>query len=76
MRGPTVADNLDIAAENTQRRLDAALANRARMATTPSLTHCADCDEPIPQRRRDALPGVATCVDCQSVNEHKSKGIR
>ena len=31
-----------------------------------SLTHCAECDEPIPERRREALPGVKLCVDCQT----------
>ena len=31
-----------------------------------SLTHCAECDEPIPERRREALPGVKLCVDCQA----------
>ena len=30
-----------------------------------SLTHCAECEEPIPQARRDALPGVKLCIDCQ-----------
>ena len=29
-----------------------------------SLTHCADCEEPIPEARRDALPGVKLCIDC------------
>jgi phage/conjugal plasmid C-4 type zinc finger TraR family protein len=29
-----------------------------------SLTHCAECEEPIPQARRDALPGVKLCIDC------------
>lgn len=29
-----------------------------------SLTHCAECDEPIPQARRQALPGVKLCIDC------------
>ena len=31
-----------------------------------SLTHCADCDEPIPEARRQALPGVKLCIDCAS----------
>ena len=31
-----------------------------------SLTHCAECDEPIPEARRVALPGVKLCLDCQS----------
>ncbi|GAB4262174.1 MAG: DksA/TraR family C4-type zinc finger protein [Pararhodobacter sp.] len=30
-----------------------------------SLTHCAECDEPIPEARRSAIPGVKLCIDCQ-----------
>lgn len=30
-----------------------------------SFTHCADCGEPIPQKRRAAIPGVKLCIDCQ-----------
>ncbi len=30
-----------------------------------SLTHCAECDEPIPENRRLAIPGVKLCLDCQ-----------
>ncbi|MFP7672864.1 DksA/TraR family C4-type zinc finger protein [Marivita sp. S0852] len=30
-----------------------------------SLTHCAECEEPIPEKRRLALPGVKLCIDCQ-----------
>ncbi|GAW35969.1 hypothetical protein RA2_03037 [Roseovarius sp. A-2] len=29
-----------------------------------SLTHCADCEEPIPEARRNAIPGVKLCIDC------------
>jgi phage/conjugal plasmid C-4 type zinc finger TraR family protein len=32
-----------------------------------SRTHCAECEEPIPEARRAALPGVKLCIDC--VNE-------
>ena len=31
-----------------------------------SATHCAECDEEIPEKRRTALPGVKRCVQCQS----------
>ena len=31
-----------------------------------SLTHCADCEDPIPEARRDAIPGVKLCIDCMS----------
>lgn len=30
-----------------------------------SLTHCAECEEEIPEARRIALPGVKLCLDCQ-----------
>ena len=29
-----------------------------------SLTHCAECEEPIPEARRAALPGVKLCIEC------------
>lgn len=30
-----------------------------------SLTQCAECDEPIAEKRRLAIPGVKLCLDCQ-----------
>jgi phage/conjugal plasmid C-4 type zinc finger TraR family protein len=45
---------------------DAVLAARASMPSGPGETHCIECGEPIPERRRKALPGVRTCVGCQS----------
>lgn len=29
-----------------------------------SLTHCAECEEPIPEARRMAVAGVKLCIDC------------
>jgi phage/conjugal plasmid C-4 type zinc finger TraR family protein len=31
-----------------------------------SLTHCAECEEPIPEKRRLAIIGVKLCLECQS----------
>jgi phage/conjugal plasmid C-4 type zinc finger TraR family protein len=45
---------------------DAVLGARARLPVGESLTHCEDCGEAIPLRRRQALPGVRTCIACQS----------
>lgn len=45
---------------------DAVSGARARMPAGESLSHCEECGEPIPERRRAALPGVRTCVPCQS----------
>ena len=41
---------------------------RAR-PTGDSLTHCADCDEPIPEARRKAQPGVRLCIQCQTESD-------
>ncbi|MGB8622353.1 MAG: DksA/TraR family C4-type zinc finger protein [Paracoccaceae bacterium] len=30
-----------------------------------SRTHCAECEEPIPEPRQRAIPGVKLCIDCQ-----------
>lgn len=38
---------------------------RARLRQGPGLTHCEDCDAPIPEARRQAVPGVRLCVACQ-----------
>ena len=50
---------------------DAVELARARMPHGDSARECDDCGEPIPKRRRDALPGVRTCVACQSEREAK-----
>lgn len=36
-----------------------------RAAQGDSAKFCAECDEPIPEARRQALPGVKLCVECQ-----------
>ena len=45
---------------------DALDAARSRMPTGESLEDCEVCGEDIPEKRRAALPGVRTCVACQS----------
>jgi len=45
---------------------DAVRGARARMPAGEGLIYCEDCGETIPPRRRTALPGVRTCVACQS----------
>lgn len=39
-----------------------------------SLTHCEECDAPIPEARRLAMRGVRLCVHCQqSLEQHQQK---
>jgi phage/conjugal plasmid C-4 type zinc finger TraR family protein len=39
---------------------------RARMPAGGGTADCEECGEDIPEARRKALPGVRTCVPCQS----------
>ena len=54
-----------------QEQIDASIADElARMRARPapageSARVCVECEEPIPERRRAALPGVKLCRDCQ-----------
>ena len=50
---------------------DAVLGARSRMPTGPSAEYCDECGEAIPERRRQAIPGVRTCVACQSGRDAK-----
>jgi phage/conjugal plasmid C-4 type zinc finger TraR family protein len=49
--------------------MDAVLAARARMPAGEAAMHCVECGEDIPEGRRRALPGVRTCVACQSARD-------
>lgn len=45
---------------------DAVQRARSQLPSGESLRHCAECDEPIPDARRQAVPGVRLCIECQS----------
>ena len=36
-----------------------------------SASRCIDCDEPIPEARRRAVPGVQLCLECQSAQDRR-----
>jgi phage/conjugal plasmid C-4 type zinc finger TraR family protein len=44
---------------------DAVERARSQLPQGPALTHCAECGAPIPEPRRQALPGVRLCLICQ-----------
>ena len=60
-RDGAVNDQIDASIEDELKRMQA-----RRLPEGESLTECAECDEPIPEARRRALPGAKLCVDCQS----------
>ncbi len=38
-----------------------------------SLTECAECGEEIPEKRREAIPGVKLCIECASERDGAAK---
>lgn len=55
-----VQDQIDASIE------DAVSQARAALPVGESLEKCEECAKPIPQARREAVPGVGYCVSCQS----------
>ena len=49
---------------------------KTRAKVGESLTHCAECEEEIPEARRVAIPGVKLCIDCQQERDgaYKARG--
>jgi phage/conjugal plasmid C-4 type zinc finger TraR family protein len=48
---------------------DGVAAARFALVSGESADFCADCGEPIPLARREALPGARSCVPCQSARD-------
>jgi len=48
---------------------DAVELARTLLPTGEGAADCDDCGESIPPARRSAIPGVRTCVACQSVRD-------
>ncbi|MFN3085412.1 TraR/DksA family transcriptional regulator [Enterobacter kobei] len=66
-------DIIDTAAEIEELQRNAALSAHRVNRNAVSAEHCAECDEPIPQPRRTAVPGCQTCASCQEEIELKNK---
>ena len=54
-----VQDQIDATIEDAVKRA------RSHLPTGPSLERCEECDKPIAEARRNAVPGVRLCVPCQ-----------
>lgn len=64
-----VQDQIDASVE------DAIKLARSRMPAGNSLTHCDECGEPIPEARRQAIPGVRFCVECQAEHDEEQESV-
>ena len=62
-----VQDQIDATIE------DAVKHARDQLPKGESLKNCDECDATIPEARRNAVPGVRFCVNCQSAFDQKNK---
>lgn len=58
-----VQDQIDATVSDAIRRA------RSQLPKGESLRHCEECDAPIPEARRQVLPGVRLCVACQQARD-------
>ena len=52
---------------------DGVLRAKSRLPQGESAAHCDGCAEPIPEARRQALPGVRLCVKCQEEADKEAR---
>jgi phage/conjugal plasmid C-4 type zinc finger TraR family protein len=62
-----VQDQIDATVKDAIKRA------RAQLPKGPSLSHCEECEAPIPEARRKALPGVRLCVPCQEAQDREAR---
>ncbi|MDE4082871.1 MULTISPECIES: TraR/DksA family transcriptional regulator [Enterobacter cloacae complex] len=71
-----MADFIDLAQAREQEDRERHIHHARRRPASPSRFLCEDCEAPIPEARRMAVPVVALCVTCQEIAEMKNKHVR
>lgn len=66
-REGAVQDQIDDTVNDGVRRA------KSRLPQGESATHCQQCAAPIPEARREALPGVRLCIACQQEEDAQAK---
>lgn len=64
-----VQDQIDATVEDAVKRA------RNDLPRGDSLHNCEECDTRIPQARREAVPGVRLCVNCQSEKDAETSAV-
>ena len=54
---------------------DALSRARDQLPGGDSLTHCAECGNEIPAARREAVPGVRLCINCQAQHDREQEAF-
>ncbi|WP_226571280.1 TraR/DksA family transcriptional regulator [Mangrovibacter yixingensis] len=68
-----MAELIDEANERAEFNISIAIANARINHDAVSATHCKDCGELIPEKRRVAVPGCTMCIECQTLTDKRRK---
>ncbi len=60
-----VQDQIDATVDDAIKRA------RSQLKQGPGSERCEECDAPIPEARRKAVPGVTLCVACQQARDEE-----
>lgn len=60
---------IEAAGAIVQLEQDEAIARIHAELSTPGAEDCVDCGQPIPAKRRAAMPSAVRCIACQSHHE-------
>jgi len=52
---------------------DAVMRAKNQLPNGESLVHCEECNANIPEARREAIPGVRVCVECQERHDSEAQ---
>ena len=66
-RDGAVNEQIEASIEDELKRMQA-----LRRPVGASRTHCAECEEPIPEARQSAILGVKLCLNCQQERDQRS----
>ena len=64
-----VQDQIDATVEDAINRA------RSNLPKGESLSNCEECDSVIPEARREAVPGVRLCVNCQAEHDKQQAAV-
>ena len=68
-RDGAIQEQIDASVEDAVNRV------RSQLPTGPGRSECEECGNHIPQARREALPGVRLCVNCQEEHDRDHAAV-
>lgn len=68
-RDGAVQEQIDASVDDAVKRA------RQQLPSGNSSSHCNECEAAIPQARRDAIPGVQLCVNCQQIEDDNNAAV-